>query len=347
MKSMVLFVWLSMFGASAAFAQTPAAAILSPAPKSAVKAHQQVTGKLNRAGWPAIFVQSPEGTWYAQPPVTALTNMQFAGDAYFGDANGTPRGSLFVLKILVAKDKATAHSIPAGAVKALPDWPASAAEPVFRDVVYSFSGYYWAAGHKGPNLDPGPNLWSDDPSHLWIDKEGMHLNIAKVGNRWACAEMVLNQSLGYGVYTWEFSANVATFDVNAVFGLFTYANSANAQGIPDKEIDFELSQWSKPKNPNAQFVVQPYTSDNAPNIQRFHLAGGSHVHVTVEWRAGLVNAKCNDATGKLLHAWTFKGPGVPVPGHERARANLWLFKGHAPASGQPQEVVVHRFHFTK
>ncbi len=347
MKSPPLLGMLFLLGTSPVFAQTPAATILSPAPKSAVKVHQQVTGALNRPGWPVIYVQSPEGVWYAQPPVQAVSNGQFASDAYFGDALHTPLGSLFVLKIFVAKDKATAHQVAAGAVKTLPDWPASVAEPVFRDVVFAFSGYYWAAGHKGANQSPGPNLWSDDPSHIWIDKNGMHLKIAKVGAHWACAEMVLNQSLGYGVYTWEFSANVPHFDPNAVFGLFTYAFSANAQGIPDKEIDFELSQWGQPKNRNAQFVVQPYTNDQAPNIQRFNLASGSHVTVTVEWRAGLVHAKCSDATGKVLDTWTFKGPGVPTPGHERARANLWLFKGLAPASGQPQEVVVHHFHFAK
>ncbi len=347
MKSLILSVLVALLGSSAAFAQPVAASLLTPAAKSAVAQQQKVSGRLSVAGWPVVVVQSPEGTWYAQPAVQSVVNHEFSSVSYFGDPKTTPRGTLFVVRVLVARNKAAAHQIAPGPLAKLPDLPSSSAVPVFRDVVFSFSGYYWAAGHKGAGQSPGPNLWSDDPAHLWIDKQGMHLKIAKVGKQWACAEMMLNQSLGYGVYTWDFSANLATFDVNAVLGLFTYAYSANARGVPDKEIDFELSRWGVAKNKNAQFVVQPYTNDNAPNIERFNLAGGSRFAVTVEWRAGSVYAICSGANGKVLERWSFKGASVPAPGRERARANLWLFQGQPPASGQPQEVVVHRFHFAK
>jgi hypothetical protein len=36
---------------------------------------------------------------------------------------------------------------------------------------------------------------------------------------------------------------------------------------------------------------------------------------------------------------------VPVPGEENIRFNLWLFKGHAPASGKQAEVIVENFVF--
>jgi hypothetical protein len=46
-----------------------------------------------------------------------------------------------------------------------------------------------------------------------------------------------------------------------------------------------------------------------------------------------------------MATWTYTGRRIPPPGKERARANLWLFEGKPPASGQRQEVVIHSFGF--
>ena len=38
--------------------------------------------------------------------------------------------------------------------------------------------------------------------------------------------------------------------------------------------------------------------------------------------------------------------GIPKPGGQNARLNLWLFNGAAPSNGQPVEVIVSGFAFT-
>jgi hypothetical protein len=41
--------------------------------------------------------------------------------------------------------------------------------------------------------------------------------------------------------------------------------------------------------------------------------------------------------------YVYRGSGVPKPGGECVRRNLWLFGGTGPSDGQPVEIVAESF----
>ncbi len=61
------------------------------------------------------------------------------------------------------------------------------------------------------------------------------------------------------------------------------------------------------------------------------------------WSASSISFASSSA---LPGSWTYTGADVPAPGDERARMNLWLFRGAPPTNGLPVEVVVKSFTFT-
>ncbi len=335
-------------------AQQPPVIITSPKADAVVGVKETVTGTF-KEGWPVVAVKTPNGDVYVQQMVTAGRDKTFTGEAYFGDKDNTGRGTRYELFTLVAPSQEEAKTLKSGLQKNLPKWPTTKPVFVFRDERIVFGGQTWAV-KKFAKMDPGPNKWTDDKTAIFLDKKGhLNLNIVKDGKGWACTELVCNDSLGFGTYTWTYRADLATFDSQAVLGLFTYQNSANSKGIPDKEIDFEMSRWGNPKNELGQFVLQPYIADNKKNIQRFEIPTNVKQPITAKyvWSKGKVEALCTDAAGKELQKWSYetdteKGVAVPpAEGKEKAIINLWLFQGKAPQLGKPVGVVVESFSFTK
>ena len=86
--------------------------------------------------------------------------------------------------------------------------------------------------------------------------------------------MVLNRSLGYGVYTWQLAAPPTGFDSNVVLGLFTYESDS-------REVDIEFSRWGGAfPNATADFAVQPRA------VRRFEAGAGAPFAASV--RRGIV-----------------------------------------------------------
>lgn len=189
-----------------------------------------------------------------------------------------------------------------------------------------WEGYSWDV-KEGQGLGPGPNDWA--AGNAAVDAQGrLVLRLTQEAAGWACAEVVLNRSLGYGRYEWALSAAPLGFDENIVLGLFTYENDS-------RELDIEFSRWGGAfGNATADFAVQP------SSVQRFVAAPAAPFTASYVWSAAGVNFTCGAA------AWQYSGPDVPPPGSERVHMNLWLFRGHAPASGRGAEVVISGFTFT-
>ena len=209
----------------------------------------------------------------------------------------------------------------------------AAADPI-RTI--SFSGYTWQVKTSAEPVGPGPNVFSDAPDSVWVDRQGrLHLRIVQTGAQWTSAEVVNTRSLGYGRYRFELASPVGALDANAVLGLFTWSDDP---AYANREIDVEFARFADAEDPtNAQYVVQPYT--HAGNLLRFTQARGASTAVSFDWRPGSVSF-----AGPA--SWTYSGADVPPPGGEHARINLWLFRGAAPAAGKPVEVVVSAFRFT-
>jgi hypothetical protein len=334
--------------------EKPAATITSPKDRGVVSQVDELEGSLvASSGHPVVLVR-PTGDepWWIQPLVEEIEDGQFTAKAHFGD-DRTSSGTRFKVVVLVVKDQKAAREYKAGTtLKVLPPGvPRSAEVIVFRAAMppeekpagprlLSFAGYNWTV-KKGPRLGPGPNNWSDDKESAWVDEKGqLHLTIRKQGKRWVCSEVIAPRSLGHDEYRWVVSGDLPDLAPQTVLGLFTYETTT-------REIDFELSRWSDPTRPNAQFVVQPHTARG--NVFRFDLGKRKLFTCSMQWTNEFVRCRCwdgEDTTQEPLADWKYTGRHNPPPGRERARANFWLFDGKPPAAGKRLEVVIRSFRFT-
>jgi hypothetical protein len=207
-----------------------------------------------------------------------------------------------------------------------------------QSTMIRFSGYDWNVKTSPGRAGPGPNYFSAD--NVRVDGDGrLHLRVAQVDGRWVCAEVICSRSLGYGEYRFTVT-DTAGLAANVILGLFTWDTNAPNQHY--REIDIEVSRWGDPAAKNGQFVIQPYSRPE--NIVRFEIPPGRTLQL-FEWAAGRVSCRSEQAGVRLReHVFT---RGIPSAGGERARINLWLFGGSAPADGRENEVVIESFSFRR
>ena len=217
--------------------------------------------------------------------------------------------------------------------------------PLLAQRSISFSGCTWTVKSSNGELgSPGPCYFSDSKENVWVDARGrLHLRVVKSGDRWYCSEIVNTESRGFGAYRFYLESRVDHMDPSVVLGLFTWNN---APEYNHREIDIEFSRWGDPARPtNAQYVVQPAREDQYVAFR--HPAVRPTVQ-SIEWRPDVVHTSSvrgrDAATTRArdrLATHTFTS-GIPLPGGENARINLWL-KGAAPLGGKSVEVIVRRF----
>lgn len=217
---------------------------------------------------------------------------------------------------------------------------AAAAKPGYPDRI-GWSGATWSIKTSRSAVGPGPCRY--DKANVADDGQGnLHLRIQQSGSTWTCAEVIGPTSYGYGTYTFTIESDVSDLDPNVVLGLFTWSDRAR---WAHREIDIEFARWGSATDPtNAQYVVQPY--DIPGQLKRFTQPGGTGSIHRFTWQPGVITWESRTAGGALIDGFTYSGAGVPVPGDERVRLNLWLFGGRAPLDGQPVEVLVRSFAFT-
>jgi hypothetical protein len=176
----------------------------------------------------------------------------------------------------------------------------------------------------------------------------LHLKIRKIGNTWYSAEIVSQQSFGYGDFSFDVASNVEQYDQNVVAGLFTYLNDYH-------EIDTEFSRWGDPSAVAAQYVVQKSSDSQPSSFHRFapNLNGDYSTH-RFTWRPGTVDFESYYGIysilpdpGNLMQRWSYSGANVPTAdaGLEKIDLNFWLMSGLAPTNGQEAELVIKAVHF--
>jgi len=203
-------------------------------------------------------------------------------------------------------------------------------KPGYPDRV-TWSGFEWQVKTSTSAVGPGPNVFSKD--NVRLDGTDLLMEIAYRNERWTTAE-IIGPHLGYGTYTFEVNSDLTSLDPWVVLGLFTWSDRAR---FNNREIDIEVADWGDSASEgNAQFVIQPW--DAAGHLRRYGIAdSGPTVHAFT-WRPDRVDFSSAGTT------WTYAGSGIPPSLDERIRINLWLFQGHAPASGV--EVRISSFRFT-
>ncbi len=202
----------------------------------------------------------------------------------------------------------------------------------------TFSGIKWLVkDSRVVPKGPGNNWWSDDAESVWVDEEGaLHLRIRNIGGKWFSAEVISQETFGYGSYTFFLASNIERYDPNIVVGLFAYEDDKN-------EIDIEFSQWGNPDDVYGGYTVQPepYTTENQ---YRFPLnLNGLYSTHKFTWKPKRIRFESfHDhfeqipSNDYLIQKWTYTGAKIPREGHVHLHINFWLFSKDIGTNPAPQ-----------
>ena len=210
---------------------------------------------------------------------------------------------------------------------------------VYQEYV-NFSGRRWRVKNPSARFGPGPNYFSNSTENVQIDSNGyLHLRIKKREKEWYCAEVILDENLGYGKYSFEFDSPIHRLDENIVLGLFTWDDEARQEYC--REFSIKITRWGIKDNDNIHFIVQPF--DRKENVYRTRSGKkGNGLIYSFDWYPDKILFCCYDGERRVIR-WEYIGPDVPKPGKENARINLWLYKGDPPSNKKEAEVIIKSF----
>ncbi len=213
-----------------------------------------------------------------------------------------------------------------------------------------FAGHEWLVRTYGGG--PGPNEWR--AANVAVDAAGLHLRMARDGEVWTAAEVVLlGPPLGFGTYTFDVTGDLDALDPNVVLGLFNFPGSDDVGPAGTNEIDIELTQWGSPQNPHRlNWTVYPALEghDSAHRDAPFRPQAVTTTH-SFTWTATEIAYASFDgpAGGEPVAAWTYApdDPALHVPQQPLVvHMNFWLLDGRPPLSGAPAEIVISDFRYT-
>lgn len=214
-----------------------------------------------------------------------------------------------------------------------------------------FSGLRWDVKTSHGLTGPGPNRFSDSARSVWVDAHGrLHLRIARRHGHWYCTEIVSDDIMGYGTYTWDVVGRPAALDPNVVLGLFTWADAPRDH---HREIDIEWSRWGQPHADDASYTVQPYQHHGNEHAFMIARRAGARTTQSFDWEPRRVRFASlrgffappwlDDAA---IQRWRYTGDDVPAEGAAHTRINLWLFRGARPTDRRPASIVIRSFTYT-
>jgi hypothetical protein len=166
-------------------------------------------------------------------------------------------------------------------------------------------------------------IFSADPSNLWVDKWGLHLNVLPTQgcDRWISTEVWMDHKLGYGTYLFRYVSPVEFLDPDVTWSPFFLWDDTGNGGNGFREIDFEVARWGDANDQtSSQFVLRPlqeggmvpgwkvrYETKTLPLIQgagqgsgecnaagqdNFNGAGVSKITCALRWSAGKLSWYC-------------------------------------------------------
>ncbi len=213
-----------------------------------------------------------------------------------------------------------------------------------------FSNYNWLVKDSGQQrVGPKSNYFSDSKRNVWVDSGGqLHLKIIRRKRGWYCAEVISENSFGYGKYVFYVASRVDQLDKSVVSGLFTWDDSSRDN---HREIDIEFSKWGKKGGNNAQFAVQPSTRPGNTLKFNVQLQGDYSTH-SFDWKRDSIvfhslygHYPSPSASEDLIKSWNYTGGSIPEPGNEKVRVNLWLIDGSSPSGNMEAEIIIKKFEF--
>ncbi len=290
-----------------------------------------------------VVVYARSGVWWVQPFAdTPFTAIQADGTWRTTTHLGTDYAALLVEPGYKPPPRAPELPSVGGGVLAVATVK-GAAGPAVPATTLQWSGHQWKVRTvRSDRGGRGQNTYSS--ANVRTDAEGaLRLRLSTRADGWVCAELSLLRGFGYGTYRFVVR-DIGHLDPRAVLTLFTWDETASDE--KHREMDIEISRWGDPASKNAQFVVQPFFVP--ANVARFAAPAGVLTHTlrwekeqatftTIEGRPGRPNPK-------RVAEYAFRS-GVPAPGNETVRINLYAFGTFEPGSRIDNEVVVESFEY--
>ena len=113
------------------------------------------------------------------------------------------------------------------------------------------------------------------------------------------------------------------------------------------EAAIEISRWGDPAAKNAQYILQPHYV--AANVDRFTAPSGALTH-SFHWEPGRMSFRTTrgptrDEKAPVIAEHVFTS-GIPVPGIESVRMNLYVYSQRSKvAFANGAEVVIEKFEY--
>jgi len=215
----------------------------------------------------------------------------------------------------------------------------------------AWKGYTWII-KSATSVGPGPNNWN--ATNVFVDANGyLHLKITcnNISGKWDCAELYTTNNLGFGTYQWQIEGPIDAFDPWVVLGLFPYGPPALG---PDgsNEIDIEYSRWGNAGGTNGWWTIYPGSGKTiGQKAFRFSLSG-TYTTSRFNWSNKEIKYwlmggfQPLETTTNVIASWNYLPVkfSKDIPQHAMPlHMNFWLYQGHAPANGQPVEIIIHDF----
>jgi hypothetical protein len=291
-----------------------------------------------------IVVYARSGPWWVQPwpdkpfvPIkadstwTTPTHLGFEYAALLVDPGYHPPPTLDTAPVAGGHILAVTVAKGAGNIQLAPTKP------------LKFGGYDWHVRTIASDRGGLNNLY--DAENAWTDDQGaLHLKINKRDGRWRCAEVVMNQSLGYGTYI-AVVRNVAQLAPYAVLSMTTFDDWGGEEHF--REMDVEMSRWGNAAaKANAQFAIQPFYIPG--NLVKFTMPAGTLTNV-LRWEPGratfkTVRGSADSPGAPVIAEHTFTSR-VPTPGKETYQFLFYVVAPEQNAAEVANEVVVEKFEY--
>jgi len=206
-----------------------------------------------------------------------------------------------------------------------------------------FSGYDWGVRMISSVKGGTNNLY--DLENAWTDASGaLHMQIKKKSDRWSCAEIFLNRSLGYGTYSVTVR-DTSHLEPAAVFSMFTFDEFATEQHFREMDVEVGGRRDAANKN-NARYEIQPLYIPG--NLFAFAVPSGTLTYV-LHWESGhaifkTFRGRSAGAGAQLVSEHEFTS-GIPEPGKAIPRLIFFVVASDKNPMQNPSEVVVEKFEY--
>jgi hypothetical protein len=206
----------------------------------------------------------------------------------------------------------------------------------------TFSGYDWSVRTTASDRGGTNNRYSGENASV-DDSGAMHMRITRTSEGWACSEVHLNRSLGYGTYVFVVR-DTSQLEPAVVFDISTFDEFGGDQHY--REMDIEVSRWGDADSKsNAQYGIEPFYVPG--NISQFIAPAGTLTHM-MHWESGRATFKtfreASVGTGRPLFEHEFTS-GVPSQGRERIMIFFYAVPSNKSPLQKEAEVVVEKFEY--